>query len=76
MRIVWQNVGLRRINNMNFDEYPELLKPGEVSQILRVSLITLQRWSRTNKDKLPFIAINGRGDRRYRKQDVLKFLGE
>ncbi|OGK64976.1 hypothetical protein A2313_02845 [Candidatus Roizmanbacteria bacterium RIFOXYB2_FULL_41_10] len=59
--------------NLSFDDLPELLTLEEVSQILRVSKITLKRWGK--KGKLPAIRINSRGDRRYKKQEVMRFLG-
>lgn len=59
--------------NLSFDDLPELLTLDEVSRILRVSKITLKRWGK--KGKLPAIRINSRGDRRYKKQEVMRFLG-
>lgn len=64
---------IKRKQNITFDDLPELLTLDEVSQILRVSKITLKRWGK--KGKLPAIRINSRGDRRYKKQEVLRFLG-
>jgi len=57
-----------RLNNL-----PDLLTPREVAEILRVSIITIKRWGK--QGKLPAIRINARGDRRYRKEIVLKLLG-
>jgi excisionase family DNA binding protein len=59
--------------NLSFDELPDLLTLDEVARILRVSKITLKRWGK--KGKLPAIRINSRGDRRYKKQEVMRFLG-
>jgi len=59
--------------HLSFDDLPELLTIEEVSQVLRVSKITLKRWGK--KGKLPAIRINSRGDRRYKKAEVLRFLG-
>ncbi len=58
---------------LDLDNLPALLTPKEVAQLLRVSVITLKRWGK--KGKLPAIRINERGDRRYRKEVVLRFLG-
>lgn len=59
--------------NLSFDDLPELLTIEEVANLLRVSKITLKRWGKSGK--LPALRINSRGDRRYRKEDVLRFLG-
>jgi len=63
----------KKMQNLSFDDLPELMTLDEVSQILRVSKITLKRWGK--KGKLPAIRINSRGDRRYKKQEVMRFLG-
>ena len=44
----------------------------EVAEFLRVHVISVRRWSRCGK--LRAYKIGGRGDWRYRKQDVLAFL--
>ncbi len=64
---------IRKKQNLSFDDLPELLTIEEVAQILRVSKITLKRWGK--KGKLPAIRINSRGDRRYKKEEVMRFLG-
>jgi len=58
---------------LRLNDLPDLLTPREVSEILRVSIITVKRWGQ--KGKLPAIRINTRGDRRYRKEVVLRLLG-
>jgi len=58
---------------VKLDDLPDLLTISEVASILRVSPLTIKRWGK--KGKLPAIRINSRGDRRYRKQVVLKLLG-
>jgi len=63
----------KRKQNLSFDDLPELLTLDEVASLLRVSKITLKRWGK--KGKLPAIRINSRGDRRYQKKEVLRFLG-
>ena len=59
--------------NLSFDDLPELLTIEEVADLLRVSKITLKRWGKSGK--LPALRINSRGDRRYKKEAVLRFLG-
>jgi len=59
--------------SVKLDDLPELLTIEEVSRLLRVSKITLKRWGK--KGKLPAIRINSRGDRRYKKEEVMRFLG-
>lgn len=61
------------IEQIDLENLPALLTPKEVAKILRVSVITLKRWGK--KGKLPAIRINERGDRRYRREVVLRFLG-
>lgn len=50
----------------------DLLTLKETAAILRVAPLTLKRWGK--KGILVPIRINSRGDRRYRKEDVEKFL--
>ncbi len=58
---------------INLHDMPDLLTIKEVSEILRVSPLTLKRWGK--RGKLPAIRINSRGDRRYKKEAVLWILG-
>ena len=58
---------------LRLDDLPDLLTPREVAELLRVSVITIKRWGK--QGKLPAIRINKRGDRRYRKEVVLRLLG-
>jgi excisionase family DNA binding protein len=44
----------------------------EVADYLRVHVSSVRRWSRTGK--LTAYKVGGRGDWRYREQDVLAFL--
>ncbi len=59
---------------ISLDDLPDLLTIREVAEILRVSPLTIKRWGK--RGKLPAIRINSRGDRRYKKNVVLKLLGE
>lgn len=54
------------------DDSIRLLGIKEAAQLLSVSPATLRKWD--NEGKLPAIKISERGDRRYRKNDLLKFL--
>jgi len=58
---------------VNLKDLPDLLTIREVSELLRVSPLTLKRWGK--RGKLEAIRINSRGDRRYKKQAVLWLLG-
>ncbi|GIW63630.1 MAG: hypothetical protein KatS3mg091_432 [Patescibacteria group bacterium] len=60
-------------DTINLDNLPDLLTVREVAQLFRVSPLTIKRWGK--KGKLIPIRINSRGDRRYRKEEILKFLG-
>jgi excisionase family DNA binding protein len=58
---------------VSLKDLPDLLTIREVANLLRVSALTIKRWGK--KGKLPAIRINSRGDRRYKKDVVLKLLG-
>jgi excisionase family DNA binding protein len=58
---------------LNLNDLPDLLTVSEVAEILRVSTLTIKRWGK--RGKLPAIRINSRGDRRYKKEQVLWMLG-
>ncbi len=60
-------------NKVNLEDLPDLLTIKEVASLLRVSPLTIKRWGKSGK--LPAIRINSRGDRRYRKEVVLRLLG-
>lgn len=62
------------MNINNFDEMPELLLISEVAKILRVSILTIKRWEK--KGKITPIRINDRGDRRYRKSDIINLINK
>jgi excisionase family DNA binding protein len=60
-------------NKVVLSDLPDLMTIREVAQLLRVSPLTIKRWGK--KGKLPAIRINSRGDRRYKKDVVLRLLG-
>ena len=64
------NKSLRKVT---LEDLPDLLTIREVADLLRVSPLTIKRWGK--KGKLPAIRINSRGDRRYKKDVVLRLLG-
>ena len=51
---------------VKLESLPDLLTVREVSDLLRVSPLTIKRWGK--RGKLPAIRINSRGDRRYKKR--------
>jgi len=55
------------------DESPELLDIREAADFLRVSETSLRRW--TNAGRLPCLRIGGRRERRFRRDDLLAFIG-
>jgi excisionase family DNA binding protein len=58
---------------LKLEDLPDLLTVREVSELLRVSPLTIKRWGK--RGKLPAIRINSRGDRRYKKEAILWLLG-
>lgn len=67
------SVGNKRSKKLSLEDLPDLLTIREVADLLRVSPLTIKRWGK--KGKLPAIRINSRGDRRYRKEVILRLLG-
>ena len=49
-----------------------MLTVRQVADFLHVSICTVRRWS--NNGTLKYYRVGSRGDRRYRKEDVLQFL--
>lgn len=60
--------------SISLTDLPDLMTIKEVADLLRVSPLTIKRWGK--KGKLPAIRINSRGDRRYKKEVVMRLLGE
>jgi len=58
---------------VSLSDLPDLMTIREVADLLRISPLTIKRWGK--KGKLPAIRINSRGDRRYKKEVVLRLLG-
>lgn len=53
---------------------PPLLTIREVSEYLQVSRLTLKRYEK--RGKIKSIRINSRGDRRYLREEIQRFIGE
>ncbi len=49
-----------------------MLTASEVAQMLNVHINTVRRWS--NQGVLRAYRINSRGDRRFKKEDIVAFL--
>jgi excisionase family DNA binding protein len=56
------------------DTVDALLTVSEVAQLLHIHPNTLRRWS--NEGRLNAFRITPRGDRRFKKQEVDRFLSE
>ncbi len=50
-----------------------MLTTRQVADFLQVSVCTVRRWS--DRGLLKFYRVGSRGDRRFRREDVLRFLG-
>lgn len=61
------------VAGIDIHNLPDLLTVREVADLLRVSPLTIKRWGK--RGKLSAIRINSRGDRRYKKEQVLWLLG-
>ena len=59
---------------MAFDELPEILTLKQAAEVLNCHPNTLRNWD--NSGTLVAIRIGERGDRRYKKEDVLRVLEE
>jgi excisionase family DNA binding protein len=57
---------------MSETDISELLRIREVSKILKVHRETLRRWDKSGK--LKAVRIGSRKDRRYKKEDIKKFV--
>ena len=55
-------------------EREPLVKSEEVAAYLKVSVVTIQRWTRDKDDPLPAYKSGLRGFRRYKLSDVDKWL--
>lgn len=66
-----RNVNLIHMNKLSFP-IPELLTIRQVARLMQVHHNTLRNWD--NSGILKAVRIGKRGDRRYRKQDVLGFI--
>jgi excisionase family DNA binding protein len=56
------------------NEIDNMLTPREVAGLLHIHPNTLKRWS--EKGRIRVFRINPRGDRRYRRADIARFLAE
>jgi len=58
----------------DYEKMDKMLTPREVAELLHVHTNTLRRWS--DKGRIVAYRINPRGDRRYRLQDIERFLAQ
>lgn len=58
--------------NDNTSDIGPMLTTSEVAQILNVHINTVRRWS--NQGTLRAYRIGSRGDRRFKKEDVVSFF--
>lgn len=62
-----------KTEHYRLDDLPEILNIKEAAGVLRITPLTLKRWGK--RGILSPIRINKRGDRRYRKDAILKHMG-
>ena len=58
----------------NGEHISEMLTVREVARLLHVHPNTLRRWS--NNGRIEACRINQRGDRRYKREEIVHFLAE
>ena len=59
---------------MKAKELPEILTLKQASEVLNCHPNTLRNWS--NEGRIKAIRLGKRGDRRFRKQDIMKMLND
>ena len=57
---------------MRLKEMPDIMGIREVAEILRVSVLTVKRMGK--RGDIKFMRINSRGDRRYKRKDIINFI--
>ena len=58
----------------NEEQMDDMLTVREVAQLLHVHPNTLRRWS--NKGRIRAYRISPRGDRRFKREEIARFLAE
>jgi excisionase family DNA binding protein len=58
----------------NEEHMDDMLTVREVAQLLHIHPNTLRRWS--NKGRIKAYRITPRGDRRYKREEIARFLAE
>ena len=61
-----------KIKAMDTEKMPQLLTLQEACDILNVHPNTLRKWDK--EGKLKAVRFGSRGDRRYKKEDILAFI--
>lgn len=59
---------------MNKRQLPELLTLVEACEVLKAHPNSLRQWD--NKGILKAVRFGARGDRRYKREDILKFINK
>ena len=71
----WRNNHGQTMNRQKKEDH-DLMTINEVALAIRVSTATLKRWEKVEGEKkLHPIRINSRGDRRYLREEIQRFIG-
>ena len=72
MNVVITEYPAEKVTDGEVEEIDTLLTAGEAASLLHVHINTVRKWS--NLGVIPSSRVGPRGDRRFRKRDLMAFL--